>query len=416
MAGVKDEWSNAARDARLRDHLAYAYARAPAVRELLDEAALDPGAVRGVADLASLPVTTKDELLRRQTEDPPFGGFCAVPVEELGRVYVSPGPIYEPAGVWDGADWMQDILAAHGVPRTARALISFSYHLVPAGLGLDDMLRGYGLAVVPAGVGNTDVQARALRDLAVEVFCGTPSFLVTLIQRAEELGFRWGHDLSLRFALIGAEAFTRALRAEIGRRQVAVIETYGTADVGLLGATCPVGEGFHLTGDAVVEIVDPDSGQRLDPGEIGEVVVTPFSATYPLVRFGTGDLAALLPEPCPCGLPSPLLSRLAGRVGEAVKVRGMFLHPVQVDAALDAFDGIGRYQVAVRREGLRDELVVQIEVAADAGGNGGDGLPEQVQQRAREIWRVRPDRVETVPFGTLPEGGKVLVDERPWDG
>ena len=410
---MNDEWSAAARDARLRDHLAYAYARAPAVRALLDEAALDPGTMRGLADLAALPVTSKDDLLRRQAEDPPFGGFCAVAVEDVGRVYVSPGPIYEPAGVWENADWMQDILAAHGVPRRGRALISFSYHLVPAGLGLDDMLRRYGLAVVPAGIGNTDVQAQVLCDLGVEVFCGTPSFLVTLMERAEAKGYRWGQELRLRYAIIGAEAFTTALKTEMARRDLAVVQTYGTADVGLLGASCPAGDGFHLSDQAVVEIVDPDNGQPLDPGEIGEVVVTPFSPTYPLVRFGTGDLAALQAEPCPCGLPSPVLSRLAGRVGEAVKVRGLFLHPIQVDAALDAIDGIGRYQVSVRRAGLRDELVVQVEIAAD---NGGDGLPELVEKRAREIWRVRPDRVETVSSGTLPEGGKVLVDERPWDG
>ncbi len=410
---MNDDWSSAARDARLRHHLAYAYARAPAVRELLDKAAVDLAAVQGLDDLVTLPVTTKEELLRRQAEDPPFGGFCAVPVEELGRIYVSPGPIYEPAGVWEGADWLHDLMTAHGVPRAARAMISFSYHLVPAGLGLDDTLRRYGLTVVPAGVGNTDVQARVLRDLAVEVFCGTPSFLVAVMGRAEELGFRWGNELCLRFALIGAEAFTKALRAEMDRRHIAVIETYGTADVGLLGATCPVGEGFHLTGDAVVEIVEPGGGPRLDPGEIGEVVVTPFSTTYPLLRFGTGDLAALLPDPCRCGLPSPVLSRLAGRVGDAVKVRGMFLHPSQVDAAMDAVGGIGRYQVSVRRSGHRDELVVRIEVPGD---DGGDGLPERISQRAREVWRVRPDRVETVPFGSLPEGEKVLVDERPWDG
>lgn len=413
---MNDEWSRIARDARLRDHLAYAYASAPAVRELFDGAGVDPGAVYGLADLAALPVTSKDDLLRRQAEDPPFGGFCAVPIEDLGRVYVSPGPIYEPAGVWDDADWMQELLAAHGLPRRGRALISFSYHLVPAGLGLDATLRRYGLVVVPAGVGNTDVQARVLRDLAVEVFCGTPSFLVTLMERAEEMGFRLGQELRLRFAIIGAEAFTTPMRAEMDRRRITVVQTYGTADVGLLGATCPIGEGFHLTPDAAVEIVDPDNGQPLDPGEIGEVVVTSFSATYPLVRFGTGDLAALLPETCPCGLPSPVLSRLAGRVGEAVKVRGMFLHPSQVDAVLDAVGGIGRYQVSVRRAGLRDELVVRIEVAGDNGGNDGDGLSERVQQSARAAWRVRPDRVETLPYGTLPDGGKVLVDERTWDG
>ena len=412
---MNNEWSAAARDTRLREHLAYAYARAPAVRALLDEAALDPKTMRGLADLAALPVTSKDDLLRRQAEDPPFGGFCAVPVEDVGRVYVSPGPIYEPAGVWENADWMQDILAANGVPRRGRALISFSYHLVPAGLGLDDMLRRYGLAVVPAGIGNTDVQAQVLCDLGVEVFCGTPSFLVTLMERAEAKGYRWGQELRLRYAIIGAEAFTTALKTEMARRDLAVVQTYGTADVGLLGASCPAGDGFHLSDQAVVEIVDPDNGQPLDPGEIGEVVVTPFSPTYPLVRFGTGDLAALQAEPCPCGLESPVLSRLAGRVGEAVKVRGMFLHPIQVDAALDAIDGISRYQVSVRRAGVRDELVLRVEVA-DPDGNGSDSLSESVQQRLREVWRVRPDRVETVPFGTLPEGGKVLVDERPWDG
>ena len=412
---MSDEWSAPARDSRLRDHLAYAYARAPAVRELFDRAGVDPAAVRGLADLSTLPVTTKDDLLRRQTEDPPFGGFCAVPIEDVGRVHVSPGPIYEPGGVWDDADWLQDILAAHGLPRRGRAMISFSYHLVPAGLGLDETLRRYGLVVIPAGVGNTDVQARALRDLAVEVFCGTPSFLVTLLERAEEMGFRWGRELCLRFAVVGAEAFTAPLRAEMARRHLAVVQTYGTADVGLLAATCPVGGGFHLTTDAAVEIVDTDDGQPLDPGEIGEVVVTSFSPTYPLVRFGTGDLAALLPEPCPCGLPSPLLSRLAGRVGEAVKVRGMFLHPSQVDEALDAVGGIGRYQVSVRRAGIRDELVVRIEVA-DPDGNGSDGIPQNLRQRLREVWRVNPDRVETVPVGTLTEGEKVLVDDRPWDG
>ena len=412
---MNDEWSSAARDARLRDHLAYAYARAPAVRELLDKAAIDPAAVRGLADLAALPVTTKDELLRRQTEDPPFGGFCAVPLEELDRIYVSPGPIYEPAGAFPGPHWMHDLLAAFGVPRTGRALNSFSYHLVPAGLGFDAALRHYGLSVIPTGIGNTDVQAQVLRDLAVEVFCGTPSFLVTLMERAEELGFQWGRELRLRFAIIGAEAFTTPLRAETGRRNLAVIQTYGTADVGLLGATCPADSGFHLTDGAVVEILEPGTGKPVDPGEVGEVVVTPFNATYPLLRFGTGDLAALLAGRCPCGLPSPLLSRLAGRVGEAVKVRGMFLHPRQVDAAMDAIGGVGRYQVSVRRAGHRDELVVRIELAAEVG-SGGDGLPERVAERAREVWRVRPDRVETVPFGTLPEGGKVLVDERPWDG
>lgn len=414
MAEDRTGWEERV-DERLRALVAFAYDAAPAVRAKLDGAGVAPVELRGVADLERLPVTTKDELVRLQAEDPPFGGFCTRPLGELAHIFVSPGPIYEPGVAGSGwfgkfgSTWFGELLAAFGVARGERALNTFAYHLVPAGLALDQALRSFGLTVVPGGTGNTDTQARVLRDLGIALYCGTPSFLVRLLERAEELGFGVGKELRLRHAVLGAEAFPGALRDEVTRRGITPIQTYGTADVGVIAGECPAGE-FHLGDEAAVEIVDPASGRRLPPGETGEVVVTPFSDVYPLVRFGTGDLAFVLPEPCPCGRPSPRLSRLVGRVGGAVKVRGMFLHPHQVDEVFAALESVGRYQVVVRRQGHRDELVVRVEA------RGGPPPVDELTARMQSLWRVRPDRIETVPAGVLAEGDRVLVDERPWDG
>jgi len=398
-------------DERLRAAVASAYCSAPAVRAKLDRAGVPPEELRGMADLERLPVTTKDELVRLQAENPPFGGFCTVPLGELSHVFVSPGPLYEPGGDGNGfgSTWFFELLAASGVAPGERALNTFAYHLVPAGLALDQGLRAFGLTVVPAGTGNSEIQARVLRDLGISLYCGTPAFLARLLERADELGYRPGSELHLRHALLGGEAFPAALREEIVGRGIAPIQAYGTADVGLIAAECPAGR-LHLGDEAAVEIVDADSGRRLPAGEVGEVVVTSFNSVYPLLRFGTGDLAQLVEAPCPCGRPSPVLSRLAGRVGRAVKVRGMFLHPHEVEQALEGVAGIARFQVAVRRQGRRDELVVRVEEGRD-----GPVSLEALGARAQSLWRVRPDRVETVPAGALGDDRQVLVDERPWD-
>jgi phenylacetate-CoA ligase len=399
-------------DERLRAVVASAYRSAPAVRAKLDRAGVLPEELKGVADLERLPVTTKDELVQLQAENPPFGGFCTVPLGELSHVFVSPGPLYEPGmgGNGFGSAWFFELLAAFGVAPGERALNTFAYQLAPAGLALDQALRAFGLTVVPGGTGNSEVQVRALRDLGISLFCGTPGFLTKLLDRADELGYRPGAELRLRHAVLGAEAFPADLREELFGRGIAPIQTYGTADVGLIAAECPAGR-LHVSDDAALEIVDPGSGRRLPPGETGEVVVTPFNELYPLLRFGTGDLAHVGEEPCPCGRPSPVLSRLTGRVGRAVKVRGMFLHPHQVDEALATVAGVSRYQVAVRRQGRRDELVVRMEEGRD-----GPVSLEDLGARAQSLWRVRPDRFETVPAGALGDNGQVLVDERPWDG
>mgnify|MGYP000138543773 FL=1 len=398
---------------RLREHIAYAYERAPAVRRKMDAAGLRPEQVQSVADLERIPVTSKEELTRLQREEPPFGGFLAVAPTELGHVFVSPGPIYDPAAAesFYTGDWARELVRSFGLGPGDLALNTYSYHLVPAGLGLDEFLRSIGLTVVPGGVGNTDVQVQALRDLGVSVYCGTPSFLMTLLRRAEEMGLDPRRDLRLRAALLGAEMLPASLRRELEGYGIAPIETYGTADLGLIAVECPAHQGLHLSEEMVIEVVEPGSGRQLPPGQTGEVVATTFNRVYPLVRFGTGDASYLIDDPCRCGRPTPRIPRILGRVGEAVKVRGMFLHPHQVREALEGVAGLARYQAAVGRHEHRDELVLRLELAA--GADPPD--LESLQARLQSLWRVRVDRVEVLSPGSLPEDARVLVDERSWE-
>jgi phenylacetate-CoA ligase len=398
---------------RLREQILYAYQRAPAVRRKMDAAGMAPHQVETVADLQRIPITHKEELAQLQREDPPFGGFLAVDAGELTHIFVSPGPIYDPGGSesFYTGDWARELLCSFGLGRGDLALNTYSYHMVPAGMGLDEFLCSAGLTVVPGGVGNTDVQVQVLRDLGIALYCGTPSFLMAILRRAEEMGLDPRRDLRLRAALLGAEMLPPSLRRELQERGITPIETYGTADLGLIAMECPAHQGLHLSEEMVIEVVDPATGRQLPPGETGEVVATTFNKVYPLIRFGTGDATYLIDEPCPCGRPSPRIPRILGRVGEAVKVRGMFLHPHQVREALEGLEGVARFQAAVGRKEHRDELVLRLELTP--------GAPppdvEKLQARLQSAWRVRVDRVELLPPGSLPQDAKALVDERSWE-
>lgn len=398
---------------RVQEHLHYAYERCPAVREQFAQAAVVPADIRSMTDLVRLPVLRKDELVRRQRQDPPFGGLLAVPPAELTHVFVSPGPIYDPAAgeSFYTGEWARELLRSFGLKKGDFALNTYAYHLVPAGLGLDEFLVSVGLTVVPGGVGNTDVQVQVLRDLPIALYCGTPSFLLTLLKRAEELGIDPRRELSLRAAFLGAEMLPSSLRRELESYGIAPIETYGTADVGVIAVECPAHQGLHLSEEMLVEIVEGESGRTLPPGETGEVVVTTFNRIYPLVRFGTGDATYLIGEPCSCGRATPRIPRILGRVGEAVKVRGMFLHPHQVREGLANVPGLARYQAVVGRREHRDELVLRIEPTP-----GVEPPPlDEVQSRLQSLWRVRVDRIDVLAPGTLPADARVLVDERAWD-
>ncbi len=399
---------------RLSEIVEYAYHNAPAVREKLDRAGVAPSQIRSLRDLERIPVTTKDELVRLQRANPPFGGFLTVPPESLQRIFFSPGPIYDPqASTEEVSGAAATAFSALGFTKGDRVMNTFSYHLVPAGLLLDEALRQLGATVVPTGTGMTELLLQIMRDLKVTGYVGTPSFLMTLIKKAEELGYDFRRDFEVKRALVSAEMLPPSLRRSFEEDYgISISDCYGTADLGLLGYQCSHKVGMHIPEDMIVEIVDPATGKQLGPGEVGEVVVTPFNRTYPLIRFGTGDLSCYTDEPCPCGRTSYRLLGILGRVGDAVKVRGMFVHPRQMEEAISRFPQISRFQVIIGRVGHRDEMTLRVELAQDVDR---EQLSQSIDRSIQEVCRLKVDRIEFLAQGTIPEEHKKLVDERVWE-
>ncbi len=397
-------------EGRMREIIAYAYERAPAVKERLDKAGVRPEDIRSVKDLEKVPVLRKDDLIALQKANPPFGGYLAVPMDSLERIYQSPGPIYDPQrkrGFAIGAGLGPDFGKGQIVMNT------WSYHITPAGLGVDDALRRLGFTVVPMGTGNTELQVKIMHDLKVHGFVGTPSFLKTIIDKAEELGYDFKRDFNLKWAMVGGEMGGEPLR-KLFQEKYGILclggDSYATADVGTIATGCEKQSGMHVTVDAIVEIVDPATGKQLGPNEVGEVVVTPFDEVYPLIRFGTGDLACLIEEPCGCGRTTPRIPKIMGRSGEAVRVRGMFVHPKQTDEVMSRFPEIWRYQLVVTRPQHRDEMVLKVELEKEDVDK--DKLRTALDKDFRDVCKVRFDRVEFVPKGTIVEGAKKIADER----
>ena len=395
---------------RMREIIAYAYERAPAVKERLDKAGVKPSDIRTVKDLEKIPVLRKDDLIALQKANPPFGGYLAVPMDSLERIYQSPGPIYDPQrkrGFGFGAGLGPDFGKGQIVMNT------WSYHITPAGLGVDEALRRLGFTVVPTGTGNTELQVKIMHDLKVHGFVGTPSFLKTIIDKAEEAGYDFKKDFNLKWAMVGGEMGGEPLR-KLFQEKYGILclggDSYATADVGTIATGCEKQSGMHITADAIVEIVDPATGKQLSPGEVGEVVVTPFDEVYPLIRFGTGDLSCLIDEPCGCGRTTPRLPKIMGRSGEAVRVRGMFVHPRQTDEVISRFPEISRYQLVVTRPQHRDEMTLKVELANEAADK--ERLRSALDKDFRDVCKVRFDRVEFVPKGTIAEGAKRIADER----
>ncbi len=392
---------------RLRAALAAAYAAAPAVRARMEACGLHPDRVRDVADLRDLPILRKDALPQLHAASPPFGGLLGAPVGALRRIFVSPGPIYdpEPAGVdyWG----MAPALHAAGFRAGDIALVTFSFHLTPAGHMMDGALQQLGCVVVPGGVGNTETQARALGDLGVTGLVGTPSFMATLLERARALGVPHRVRRGLGSAEPLPESLRQRLRDEFGVR---VTQAYAIADLGLVAYECPLAQGLHVSDRVVVEVLDPETGHPVPAGEAGEVVLTLLEPPYALIRFGTGDLASALPGACPCGRTAPRISPLLGRVGEAVKIRGLFVHPSEAERVLRAVPEVARYQVVVERPRDQDEATVRVEVRPGADP---EAAAARVARAVQEGLRLRV-RVEPVPAGTIEEGAPRILDLRRW--
>jgi phenylacetate-CoA ligase len=375
----------------------------------MEGARLTPEDLDAPGALARLPVLRKSALPDLQKADPPFGGFSTLPRGELRQVFVSPGPIYEPIGP-ETSPWRTEVgLYAGGFRPGDLVINTFLYHLTPAAHLLDRGLAVLGCPVIPTGPGNIDLQVSVIRDLGVSGYVGTPSFLMTILRRAEELG---AGKLPLEVAHVAAEPLPESLRRSFEEDYgVFTRQAYGTADLGIVAYECPEKAGMHVTEDAIFEICDPETGLPLPTGEIGEVVVTVNHQAYPMIRFGTGDLSVVTEAPCPCGRTSPRMLGWRGRADEVTKVRGMFIHPRQADEVVARFPEVSRYQVVVTRTGHQDQMTFQVELAP--GGMDDGALAARLQSAIREAMKLRGE-VAIVPRGTIPEGAKKIADQREW--
>lgn len=399
---------------RVRWAIQFAYKNAPAVREKLDEAGIDPSQIRTIKDLEKIPITSKEELRELQRTNPPFGGFLAVPVSEVSRVYVSPGPIYDASQSDEVRALVTKMYRAAGFGKDDIVINTFSYHMVPGALYSDEGLIGVGATVIATGVGNTDLQVQIMRDLGITGYLGTPSFLMTLLKRAEEKGYNFRRDFKLWHAVVGGEMLPRSMRRTFEEGYgIDVFEFYGTGDLCTIAYQCSQKSGMHIPEEIIVEVVDLNTGKQLGPGEVGEIVVTPCSKVYALVRLGTGDLSSFMEEPCPCGRTSPRLSGILGRVGDMVKVRGMFIHGKQIQEGMAKFPEVSRFQTVVRRVGHRDEMTIRVELANEAVDR--EKLSDALAKSINEITKLKLDGIEFVAKGTIPEVHKIVVDERTWE-
>lgn len=400
-------------DGKVAAIVAHAFERAPAFARRMADAGLTPADIGGVDDLARLPLLRKSDLVELQKKAPPFGGLSHLTTAGLRRVYVSPGPIYEPAENNLADDrWAQAFYAAGFRPGDL-CQVSFNFNLAPFAFWLDESLRQLGCACLPAGVGNGEIQVRAMKDLGVTGYLGTPSFLATLADKAEEMGLDPRRDLSLAVGFVAAEMLPESLRQSLEERFGMIVrQSYGTADVGCLSYECRHLGGMHLAQGCLTQIVDPDTGLPLGPGQPGEVAATVFNPAYPLIRFATGDLSFIDETPCPCGRTSAKLGRIMGRVDQMTKVKGMFVHPGGVRQVVEKFPQVAAYQLVVERQGHNDVLTLVCEVEDDCGGH--DELKARMAAAMKDILRLSGEVRLQKPGGLAP-GRKVIDDRRKWD-
>jgi phenylacetate-CoA ligase len=389
--------------ARLPAHVARAQSQSPHYAETL--AGIDAAMVNSRAALARLPVVRKHQLLALQKRRPPLGGLAATPVSELAHVFASPGPIADPEG--RGEDWWRFARAMHAAGIRAGDLVhnTFSYHFTPAGFMVDGGARRLGCPVFPAGVGQTEMQVQAIETFRPAAYVGTPSFLKIILEKADELG---ADVSSLRTAMVSGEALFPAQRQFFAGRGLAVFQVYASADLGLIAYETDAREGMVLDEALILEIVRPGTGDPVADGEVGEVVITSFNADYPLIRFGTGDLSAILPGPSGCGRTNVRIKGWMGRADQTTKVKGMFVHPEQVAAVIERHPRIVRARLVVTNPDGNDLMTMHCE------GEGDAMLEGAIAESIRDITKLRGE-VSFVAPGSLANDGKVIEDARKYD-
>lgn len=385
------------------------YEKSDRVRKMFDQIGIAPSDLRSLADFERLPVISREKLIEYESEEPPYGGFCAEDAD-IDRIFVSPGPVYEPHLSESDALWARAYYAA-GFRKGDVVLNAFSYHMVAAGLTFHGGLRRVGATVVPSGSSGTQAQADLIRNLKINGYTGTPSFLSAILQKGEELGYAFPGNGQIKRACFGAEPLFPAQRERFEKEyHIETYQMYGATEVGDIAYECREKQGWHICDEVLVEIVDPATGKKVPAGELGEIVVTRFNSLFFLFRFGTGDLSRIIQEPCACGRTSLKLAGIFGRLGDAVKVRGMFLAPSQIMAVRNRFNDMP-IQARVSQLKDRDYLTVRIESVLT--GEVQAALVEKFETIFREICTVRIDKIEVVAPGVLKDE-KPIIDERNW--
>ena len=406
------------RDPGLREHMLFravpeqiasAQKNAPAFAKLLAD--VDPLSVTNRAALARLPIIRKSELVERQKESfadrAPFGGLTAVPTGQLARIFASPGPIYDPEALRPDYWRLARALYAAGFRRGDVIHNCFAYHFTPAGSMLETGAHALGCAVVPAGTGNTELQVGVIDHVKPNGYVGTPSFLKILLDKAREMGVALA---SLKLAVVSGEALPPSLRTEFKDRGLDVRQCYATADLGLIGYESVPGEGLILDEWVIVEIVRPGTADPVPEGEVGEVVVTTLNPDYPLIRFATGDLSAVMPGLSACGRTNTRLKGWMGRADQTTKVRGMFVHPHQVAEILKRHPQVIKGRLVVDRDQANDVMALRCELA----GEPPSGLAAAIIETIQAVAKLR-GAVEFVPPNSLPNDGKVIDDVRKYE-
>lgn len=388
----------------LPSHLARAAKKSSFLRDQIADH--DAASVNSRESLAQLPVVRKSELVELQKNSPPFGGMTAFDPDSLIRIFASPGPIFEPETNRADSWRMSRALFAAGFRKGMLVHNTFSYHFSPAGAMLESGISVLGGVVFPAGVGQTELQVQAIARLKPQGYTGTPSFLKIILEAAASSGV----DVSsLQIGLVSGEALPPSLRSELDGHGVAVKQAYATADVGLIAYESDAMEGLILDEGVIVEIVRPGTGDPVSEGDVGEVVVTVLNPDYPLVRFGTGDMSAIMSGQSPCGRTNTRIKGWMGRADQTTKVRGMFVHPSQVAQIVKRFAELEKARLVVSSEDHQDKMVLHCEVAERP-----DGLIDKIASCAREVCKLRAD-VVLEELGALANDGIVIEDARSYD-
>jgi len=390
----------------------HAIQHAEAYREIYGAYGIDISDIRGLDDLEKLPILRMETVVERQKTSPPFGGFDASGPADIRRIYVNPGLIYQP-GEQNYADtsWAEALCAA-GFGPGDRIVNTFNYHLWPFAFMLDESVNRIGATVVPTGVGNTLMQIRIMQGLRINGFLGTPSFLMTLIQRAEAMNLDLKKDIFLEKGLVGAEMLPESLRSRLqDKLEMSIRQAYGTVFLGCIGYECPFMNGLHVPDTIYVEVVDPISGKSAPSGAPGEVVATSFNRCYPMIRMATGDISILTREPCPCGRNGLMLKKILGRIDQATKVRGTFVHTWQTDEVISRHPEVFKYQVVITREDHSDRMTFVVELKEEVADSG--KIRARIERNIKDILTIK-GVAQVVPKGTIPDLHKKIEDRRTW--